>query len=136
MGGIGLDRVELPTPRIVEGVDQYGIALKRLRRRDILDPMPLPQPVGPAEGREATLRRNSGAGQNDDIADSHRATLESESRWAKARSASALAAGISRRGAVCSIPTSNRRRRSLNTHPARLARSRSTQPSTAARSPT
>src|SRR5258707_671554 len=102
MGGIGLDRAELPTPRIVEGVDQYGIALERLGRRDILARVPLPQAMGSAKRREAALRRTSGAGQNDDVADSHMATLESESRWAKARSASALAAGISRRGAACS----------------------------------
>ena len=68
---IRLDGSELRPPRVVEGVDQRGIARERLGRRDVLDPVALPQPVGPAEGREAAFGGNSGAGQDDDVANVH-----------------------------------------------------------------
>ena len=45
--GVRLDRRELRPPRIVEGVNQRRIAAERLGRADILDPMALPQAVGP-----------------------------------------------------------------------------------------
>ena len=61
---IGLDLAQPRPARVVEAVDQRRIARERLGRRDILDPMPLPQPVRPAEGREPALgarcRRRSG----------------------------------------------------------------------------
>ena len=61
---IGLDRSELRPPRVVESVNQRRIAAEGLGRADVLDPMPFPQAVGPAEGREAAFgakrRRRSG----------------------------------------------------------------------------
>ena len=67
--GIRLDRAQLRPPRIVESVDQRRIAPKSLGRRDILDAMSFPQPIRPAEGREAALGRYAGAGQDDDTSD-------------------------------------------------------------------
>src|SRR6185503_14176051 len=65
---IGPDRAELRPPRVVKGVDQRWVAAKRLGSRDILDPMPFPQPIRPAEGRDAAFRRHASAGQDDEIA--------------------------------------------------------------------
>ena len=42
MGRIRLDRPELRPPRIVERMDQLGIAREGLRRGDVLDPVALP----------------------------------------------------------------------------------------------
>ena len=69
MRRIGLDRRRAGAARVVEAVDQRGIARERLGRRDILDPMAFPQPVRPAKGGEAALGRNAGAGEDDDVAD-------------------------------------------------------------------
>ena len=54
-------------------MDQRRIARETLRGCHVLDPMPLPQPIGTAEGRKTAFGRNAGAGQDDDIADVHRA---------------------------------------------------------------
>lgn len=53
VGSIGLDRPEPCAARIVEGMDQRGVALEGFRSRDILDAMTFPETVGSAEGREA-----------------------------------------------------------------------------------
>ncbi len=49
MRRIGLDLAQPRPPRIVELLHQRRVARERLGRRDILDPMPLPQPVRPRE---------------------------------------------------------------------------------------
>ena len=71
MRRIGLDRAKPRPACIVECVDQRGIAAECLGRRDILDAVALPQPVGPAEGRKAALGRHARAGQDDDVAHFH-----------------------------------------------------------------
>lgn len=63
---LGLDRL---APRVVEAVDEVGIARESLGRRDVLDPMLLPQPARVAEGVDAAFGRNPGAGQDHDILD-------------------------------------------------------------------
>ena len=55
-------------PRIVEGVDQRRVAPIGFGRADILDPVALPQPVGPAESRDPAFGRDSGASQDHEIA--------------------------------------------------------------------
>jgi hypothetical protein len=57
--GIRLYRAELRPPRIVELVDECGIAAKGLGCADVLDPVPFPQSVGTPEGGEAALRGNT-----------------------------------------------------------------------------
>jgi hypothetical protein len=47
---------------------QHRIAQVGLRRRNILDPMPLPQPVCAAKRLESAFRADPGAGQDDDVA--------------------------------------------------------------------
>ena len=69
MGGVGFDLSKPRPPGVVELMNQRRITDKGFRRGDILDPMPLPQPVGSAERRQAALRADSGAGQDDDVAD-------------------------------------------------------------------
>ena len=44
--------------------------------------MALPQPVRAAEGREAAFGRNAGAGEDDDVADVHAASIK---RWSNER---------------------------------------------------
>ena len=68
MRRIGFDLSQPRPPRIVKLVDQHRIANKRLGRRDILDPVPLPQPVGRAKRLQSALRADPGAGQDDDVA--------------------------------------------------------------------
>ena len=68
MRGIGRDLRQRGAARVVEGLDQHRIARERLRCRDILDAVPLPQPVGAAERRHAALGGDAGAGQDDDVA--------------------------------------------------------------------
>jgi hypothetical protein len=68
MGGVRSDFPQPGPPRVVELVDQRGIAGERLGGRNILDPMPFPQPVGRAERLQPALGAHSGAGQDDDVA--------------------------------------------------------------------
>ena len=83
MRRVRLDGPELGPPLVVEGVDQRRIARESLGRADILDAMPLPQPVGPAKGREPAFRGNTGAGEDDDQLNcSHRRELsDAASVW-------------------------------------------------------
>ena len=48
-------------------VHRRRIARQCLRGADVLDTMPFPQPVGPAEGGEPALGGNARAGQHDDM---------------------------------------------------------------------
>ena len=50
-------------PLAVEFQHPNGVTRKRLRRRDILDPHPAPEPVRVSEGAQAGLRRDSRPGQ-------------------------------------------------------------------------
>ena len=73
---LGSTCAEAGAAGVVEGVDQRRIARERLGRGDVLDPVPLPQPVGPAEGGEAAFGGDAGAGEDDDVADlAHAASL-------------------------------------------------------------
>lgn len=71
MRGVRLDVIELRPSCIVESVDQLGIARERFRRGDVFDAMAVPQPVRSSESRKPAFGRNSGAGQNDNVADVH-----------------------------------------------------------------
>ena len=74
VGGVGLDgRVpELLAAGVVEGLDAGRIAGEGLRRGDVLDAHARPEAVGVAEGGEAALAADAGAGEDDD-AGAHRA---------------------------------------------------------------
>ena len=71
MGSVGLDLGQPRPPRVIKFVHQRGIANERLGRRDILDPMPLPQAVRRPERSQPALCANPRAGQDDDIAVRH-----------------------------------------------------------------
>ncbi len=68
MGRIRLDFAEPRPARVVEAVDQRGVAGKSLGRRHVLDPVAFPQPVGAAKGGEPAFGADPGAGQDDDVA--------------------------------------------------------------------
>ena len=55
---IGLDCIEFRSPRIVEVMNQRGIALERFGCCDIFDPVSLPQSISRAEGSKTTLGGN------------------------------------------------------------------------------
>src|SRR3982750_4814406 len=57
-------------------MDQRWLALKPLRCRNILDPVPLPQSVGTAECGKPAFDRNAGASQNHDVANIHRPSIK------------------------------------------------------------
>ena len=69
--GIGLDLPEPRPARVVELMNQCRIAAIGLRRGDIFDPVAFPQAVGAAEGGEPAIGADSGAGQDDDVAELH-----------------------------------------------------------------
>ncbi len=66
MGRVGFRAGEPGPPRIIESMNEVRIASESLRRAYVLYAMPLPKPVGPAKGGKPALRRNSGAGENND----------------------------------------------------------------------
>jgi hypothetical protein len=66
MSRVGFRTREPRAPRIIESVNKVRIASESLRRAYILYAVPLPKPVRPAKGCKPALRRNSGAGENDD----------------------------------------------------------------------
>ena len=68
MGGIGLDarHLQMLSALVVKLVNQMRVAGESLGRGNILDAMFLPQAVGGAEGADARLGGNAGAGQHDD----------------------------------------------------------------------
>ncbi len=66
MGRIGLHACQSPAPSVVEGQHGVGVDLERLRRGDVFDAVPLPQPIGTAEGGHAALGRDAGAGEHAD----------------------------------------------------------------------
>jgi hypothetical protein len=65
--GVGLDTGERRPSRVVELMDDRGLALEGLRRGDVLDPVALPEPVGVAERRHPALRRDARSGEDDDL---------------------------------------------------------------------
>lgn len=69
VGGVRLHLLQPRPPRVVESVDQGRVAPERLRRRHVLDAVSFPEPVGAAEGGEAALGRDAGAGQDHDVPD-------------------------------------------------------------------
>jgi hypothetical protein len=69
VGGIGFDGPQLLAAGVLKSLDQSRVPAKSVGRRDVLDPVPLPQPVRAPEGGEAALRRDSGAGEDDDVSD-------------------------------------------------------------------
>src|SRR5690606_18797333 len=52
---------------VVEAVHQLAVGRERLRGGHVLGAVPLPQPVGVAEGRQAALGGDAGTGQYDDL---------------------------------------------------------------------
>ena len=68
MRGIGLDLTQPRPPRVIELMDQRGIAGERLGCGDILDPVALPQPVRGAEGFQPAFGAYPRAGQDDNVA--------------------------------------------------------------------
>ncbi len=66
MGGVGRHFGEAGAARIVEGLDEGGVAAEGLGRCHILDPVAFPQPVGPAEGGDPRFGGNARPGEDDD----------------------------------------------------------------------
>ena len=60
VGVIRLRRRGVPAPGGVEAPDQLGVGGEALRRGDLLHGVPVPQPAGAAERRQAALRRDPG----------------------------------------------------------------------------
>src|SRR5947209_12252218 len=86
---VRLNRAEPRAPRVIESMNQRGIAAKCIGRGDILDAMAFPQAVRSAESRKPAFRRYAGAGQNHDMVNSrgtHRAGLEPDRAELKAPS--------------------------------------------------
>jgi hypothetical protein len=54
---------------VVEPQHEIGVARESLRRRDILDPVLLPQPSAAAERVYPALRAHARAGEDDNVAD-------------------------------------------------------------------
>src|SRR5688500_14389194 len=109
MRGVGLDLAEPGAARVVEGLDERRIARERLGRRDVLDAVALPQAVRAAEGGEAALRRDAGAGQDDDVA--YVAHALSLSRAAKRRDRDSKRRSVSRKRSGPPRPARRRARR-------------------------
>lgn len=80
MPGIGPHLRQLRPALVIKAVNERRIARQRFGGADILDMMPLPQPVGTAKGGKAALGGNSGPGQDKDVAnifhDRHEARAE------------------------------------------------------------
>jgi hypothetical protein len=57
---------QLSAPVVVEAMHAFRVARKRLRRRHLLEALPLPQPVLAAEGRQPGFSRDAGPGQHHD----------------------------------------------------------------------
>jgi hypothetical protein len=69
VGGVRRDAGERRPPPVVERVHQLRLRRVGLGRRDLLDAVPFPETVRPAEGRHAALCRDAGAGEDDDAHD-------------------------------------------------------------------
>jgi len=66
VGGIGLGLLTGQTARGVELPDEGGIAVPGLGSADVLDAMAGPEAVGGAEGGQAALGADAGAGEDED----------------------------------------------------------------------
>lgn len=80
MRRIGLYRPKLRPPLVIESVDQLRIAEQRFGRTYILYMMPLPQTIRPAKGGKAALGGNSGARQDNDVANIFHARHEARAK--------------------------------------------------------
>jgi len=69
MRRIGFDPGQRRAPEVVETMHQLGIVRQRLRRADILDAMPFPQPARSTKRCNTALGGNARAGQDDDVVD-------------------------------------------------------------------
>ncbi len=67
MRGIGLDLLQSRPPRVVKLMHQHGIAHISLGRCDILDPVPLPQPIRRAKRLQSALGADASTSQHDDV---------------------------------------------------------------------
>ena len=77
---IRLNSIELSSPGIVEVMNQRRIAPERFGCRDIFDPVPLPQSIGRAEGRETALGGNPRTRKDHNALEAHGLSLAWESR--------------------------------------------------------
>jgi hypothetical protein len=68
MSRVRLDFVQPLSPGVIEFVNERGIAQICLWCANILDPMPLPKSIGPAERRKSALGADPSSGQYDDVA--------------------------------------------------------------------
>src|SRR5690606_32095734 len=91
--GIGLRVEDVAPALVVEPLHEVGIAAEPLRRGHVLDPVVFPKPVVGAEGPEAAFGADSGAGEDDDVADAvhspHEARAPTEAQWPASASSAA-----------------------------------------------
>ena len=79
--GVRLGLLDMVAPHVIKAQDKVGIAGKAFGRRNILHPVPFPQPSCITKGADSAFGGNSGAGEDHDIADVvHRAHEAQESR--------------------------------------------------------
>jgi hypothetical protein len=91
---------ELGTPGVIECVNHGRIPRERFRRTDILDPVPLPQPIRTPKGGQTALGGNAGAGEDDDVLNiAHDRALADRAMSAKGRRGhSPPLSGVAERG--------------------------------------
>ena len=65
VAGVRAHPLRLPPPLGVEAPDEPGVFFEALGRRHLLDRVALPESVRVAEGRDAALRGDAGAGQDE-----------------------------------------------------------------------
>ena len=70
VGGVGRDGrvLQLAAALVVEALHQRRVAGKGLRRRHVLDAVVLPEAIGGAEGADAALGGDAGAGEYHEVA--------------------------------------------------------------------
>ena len=67
MRGVRFHRLYRCPARVVEPLDQIGVAGETFRRRHILDPVLLPQTAGIAKGVDPAFGGNARTGKDDDV---------------------------------------------------------------------
>src|SRR3546814_8862072 len=83
--GVRLHARKRSPAHVVECLHQVRIAREGLWRADVFHTVTLPQPVRPAESRQAGFGGNSGPGKNHDVANVvHRRHQAAENKWGKA----------------------------------------------------
>jgi hypothetical protein len=92
MGGVGCSVEKVAAAQIIEREHRIGIAGEGFRRRELhrIEPGPNALPVPVAKRAEPALRRNPGAGQDEDVL----ARAHSSGSRARMRSSSALASRL------------------------------------------